>query len=454
MGNFTIRAMAAFKSIGKWPYWGSIYISATLAAILFLSFVVGAASMYFKFFPYKNLNDAFAGSTAVIAQATQPADRYARAWSRSRKNRIGIMRHDPERAYQGYTLFTSAHGTKALLMDMEGNFVHEWGVPYSSIWDDAADVKNPVPDDFIRWRKAHLFPNGDLLVVFIGQGTPWGYGLAKIDKDSNVLWKYMGRMHHDVEVGPDGKIYALSHRILKEKQPWVDNFKMPVMEESIVILSPDGKELQKFSVLKAVGESDLKRLLFLALPQVWNGDLLHTNAIDYVDAEIASRFPFAKEGQLLVSFRNISTIALIDPKLEKVVWAERGAWYMQHDPDFLENGNILLFDNRGNFNSRQKTRILEFNPTTMEIVWRYEGTKKDPFISHASSSQQRLPNGNTLITETYAGRLFEVARDGTIVWEYFSPFRSADDKLVAAIYWGQRFSAQELAFPFNKTPQQ
>ncbi len=445
---------AVFKLIGKWPYWGSVYLSATLVAALFLSFVIGAAAMYFKFFPYEKLNSAFTGSTAVIAQATEPADRYARAWSRSRKIRIGVMRQDPESVYKGYTLFTSAHGTKAQLINMDGKIVHEWGVPYSTIWDESAEVKNPVPNDFIRWRKAYLYPNGDLLVVFIGQGTPWGYGLAKIDKDSNVLWKYMGRMHHDVEVGPDGKIYALSHDILKEQRPWLGNFELPVMEESIVILSPEGKELQKFSALQAVGTSDLKRLLLLALPQVRNGDLLHTNALDYVDAAIAERFPFTKEGQLLVSFRNISTIALIDPKTEKVVWAERGTWHMQHDPDFLENGNILIFDNRGNYNSLQKTRILEFNPNTMEIVWSYQGTKQDTFISHASSSQQRLPNGNTLITETYAGRLFEVTVDGTIVWEYFSPFRSADDKLVAAVYWGQRFAEEDLKFSFNRMPQE
>ena len=41
-----------------------------------------------------------------------------------------------------------------------------------------------------------------------------------------------------------------------------------------------------------------------------------------------------------------------------------------------------------------------------------------PFISGA----QRLPNGNTLICSGVKGRLFEVTRDGEIVWEYMSPY--------------------------------
>ena len=35
---------------------------------------------------------------------------------------------------------------------------------------------------------------------------------------------------------------------------------------------------------------------------------------------------------------------------------------------------------------------------------------------------QRLPNGNTLITEGTDGRLIEVTRDHEIVWEYISPY--------------------------------
>jgi len=48
------------------------------------------------------------------------------------------------------------------------------------------------------------------------------------------------------------------------------------------------------------------------------------------------------------------------------------------------------------------------------------------FYSPFISSAQRLPNGNTLITEGSDGRLLEVTPEHEIVWEYLSP------------YWGKR----------------
>lgn len=43
-------------------------------------------------------------------------------------------------------------------------------------------------------------------------------------------------------------------------------------------------------------------------------------------------------------------------------------------------------------------------------------------VSTLISGAQRLPNGNTLITEGGTGRVFEITKAGQIVWEYVSPF--------------------------------
>lgn len=83
-------------------------------------------------------------------------------------------------------------------------------------------------------------------------------------------------------------------------------------------------------------------------------------------------------------------------------------------------GNILLFDNGGAagypFIFRWYSRILEFDPVTLDIVWEYRDEPK--FFSYFISSAQRLPNGNTLIDEGSVGRVFEVTPAGEIVWEY------------------------------------
>ena len=67
---------------------------------------------------------------------------------------------------------------------------------------------------------------------------------------------------------------------------------------------------------------------------------------------------------------------------------------------------------------RHYSRILEINPVTLEIVWQYRNSK---FFSPYASGMQRLPDGNTLITESGTGRVFEVTSGKEIVWEYIRP---------------------------------
>ena len=63
-------------------------------------------------------------------------------------------------------------------------------------------------------------------------------------------------------------------------------------------------------------------------------------------------------------------------------------------------------------------------------------------------SQQRLPNGNTLISETNNGRILEVTRDADVVWEYRIPEREVIDQgmEIARVNFARRLQADELAF--------
>ena len=62
------------------------------------------------------------------------------------------------------------------------------------------------------------------------------------------------------------------------------------------------------------------------------------------------------------------------------------------------------------------------NLATKEIVWEYVDEPPQNFFSPSMSSGQRLPNGNTLITEAYFGRIFEVTPEREVVWEYVIPY--------------------------------
>ena len=91
-----------------------------------------------------------------------------------------------------------------------------------------------------------------------------------------------------------------------------------------------------------------------------------------------------------------------------------------------------MFDNHP---GARRSRALELDPLTLAEVWRYDGTDEQPLFSATCGTAVRLPNGNTLVTASDAGRAVEVARDGTVVWEFYSPHRPDDDPtLVATLF--------------------
>ena len=89
--------------------------------------------------------------------------------------------------------------------------------------------------------------------------------------------------------------------------------------------------------------------------------------------------------------------------------------------------------------------MLELDPATQAITWSYAGDERHPFYSRVRSAQERLPNGNTLVTESDGGRLLEVTPGGEIVWEYVNPERGGvAGELIPIVSWGQRIDPRSL----------
>ena len=431
-----------------------LFQAAFLLAIAFFGFVAGSLAMYAEAPPARYLADAYRGGQALLAKNTQYDSPYPPGfWQKARTERRGVVTYDPARATNGYTLYTSGEGQRAVLVSMTGEVLHEWSLPFSAIWDETASVRKPRPDEMIHYNKAYLYPNGDLLAIYEALGdTPWGYGLAKMDKDSRLIWKYLAHAHHDLDVGPDGNIYLLTQEISHKIVDRWRHLRPPRIDDFVVVLSPDGQELKKVSMLDALVNSPYARLLNTV---AWysKDDYTHANAIELVDEAAAMRLSGQPGRQVLVSMRELGAIGLLDLDREVFTWAARGPWIGQHDPDLLPNGNMLLFDNVGDFSDRGDSRVIEFNPKTYEIVWSYAGSTNQPFHSILRSDQERLANGNTLITESDGGRLLEVTRDGEIVWEYVNPIRGGEgDEFIPIVAWGQRIDPGRLAPEFLDSP--
>lgn len=400
--------------------------------------------------PGPQIKSAWEGGHALYAKLFYYDDVYmSDLWHPARNDERGVTVYVPELASPGVTLFTSGHEPAAYLISMDGQVLHRWRRPFSTIWNQTAAVKEPQPDTHVYMRKAHLFPNGDLLALYEGAGdTPYGYGLVKLDRDSNVIWSYLQSAHHDFDIAPDGRIYVLTQEIEQGFLPSLDHLASPRLVDFLVILSPEGKELRKIPLLTAVDKSDYRQILF-GISSFALADALHTNSVHVITEEEARVFPFGKAGQVLISFREPSTIGVLDVEQQKLIWAVKGYWSGQHDPHILANGDILVFDNKGYFNKPEgRSRALEFDPQSLALVWQYTGTPESPLESDIRSYTQRLPNGNTLITESNGGRILEVTRDQEIVWEFVNPVRGGpEDSEIPIICKAQRLDPA-IAAPF------
>ncbi len=415
----------------------------TLSGLIIISFITGAALATFKFFPYNAIQKARVGGKAFIEQLSrQGTSRSTKTWIKNGPPGRGLISHNQAQSFHGYTLYTSTHKQQAFLLAMNGQVVHSWHLPFGEFLDCRSNNGLKPDSAYVYIRRTHVFPNGDILAIIVEAGvTPWGLGLVKLDAHSNIIWSYCKNAHHDFSIGEDGRIYTLTHEIRQEGYKDLPAIRTPFIDDKVVVLSPEGRELQSFSLTDALKKSNWWELCYANGSD--KGDFLHANDIEVLTSPLAPAFPFAKPGHLLISMRELNLIGILNPESRSFVWATTGPWMHQHDPDFLPNGNLLLFDNLGRRNRPGgRSRVLEFNPLTHEVVWQFEGNAAYNFYSEVRGCQQRLPNGNTLITLSDAGRIMEVTQSRDVVWEYANTaVHPTDSSLHAAVCGASRLPA-------------
>jgi hypothetical protein len=385
----------------------------SLLGLVTLAFLGGAAVMHFKLPTATYLADAFHGAQAWhdqrAAQVATPGPKP-----------VPISRDidEPTKTFDGFTLYTTKVGSQAMLIDMNGTVVHKWAMPFSKIWSLPRHIRRQVPDEQVHFFACCLYPNGDLLAVLHGQGdTPYGYGLVKMNRQSQVLWSYAANAHHAVDIGDDGTIYALTHEFAYKPPEGLGFLGSPVLVDYLVRLSPEGRELDKIPLIEALRDSPYAALLEMrerGAPHEW--DVSHANAVEVLSRERAPQFRRFKAGQVLISLRELDTLAVLDIASRSMVWAARGPWRGQHDPHFLDNGRLLVFDNRG---AVGKSRVLEYDPQTQACPWLYAGDEQFQFSTPTEGRCQRLPNGNTLMLASARGLIVEATGDQEVVWSTF-----------------------------------
>ena len=368
---------------------------------------------------------------------------------------VGVL-VNTEAAYEGYTLFSPMHTPSVYLMNNEGRIIHTWEI------EGSAGV-----------LEAHLRDNGNLVVVAGSRGGPrtlYNESIREYTWDNAFVWEIsfnsrVFRQHHAIDILPNGNILAIG-------------WKARSLDEAIEMgLRPQALASSSDVRLDIIAEIDRSKSEVVWRWDVWDhlvqdldaslpnygqisqhprridinyqpaSDWTHTNAVHY----------HPELDQIVISVRNFDEFWIIDHSASTAEaagpagdllwrWGNPAAYqqgdpvvdrqlFRQHDVQWIADGlpgagNILIFNNRHNIDTDEEySSVLELKPPLRpdgsydwereaEIVWSYTA---DGFHSRAFSGAQRLPNGNTLITEGWHGRLIEVSADGEVVWEFVNP---------------------------------
>ena len=400
---------------------------------------------------------------SVLAIAT-----VALIWAAPSVFPTGTTKYDPTKAWNGYTVLSPLAGDGAIVIDMNGNVVKRWEGYNSS-----------------AGGPARILPGGVVIgATGANTGHQESLALVARDFDGKELWRFNRnaeikgpdgamipalRQHHDWqrEDFPSGyyapgsnpslsnagvKSLILTHTTHSANAVAGDT---TLEDDRLIEVGADSAVTWQWQVSDHIEDLHFDKDAREAIHKGGAGrggfDWFHMNSAAYVGPnhwydEGDKRF--APEN-VIVSSRSASIVAIV-ARDGKIVW-QLGPDYSatpemrairqvigQHNAHFIPKGlpgagNVMIFDNGGasaygrssgvspdgqNIYARPTSRVLEIDPVTLKLVWSYTAPT---FFATNISGAQRLQNGNTLITEGPDGRIFEVSKDGTIVWEYVYP---------------------------------
>ncbi len=387
----------------------------------------------------------------------------------------GLLLNEPAAAV-GYTLFTPVDdgNQKVYLIDPLGRLAHKWrldetlsgrGILHAKLLDNgnlliillrtAGEILEIDPRGNIVWQYNLLdvhhdflkMPNGNVLLIAQAIKTRE----QAIAAGANPQFVHETGLHYDyiVEVRPtDG---ASGGEIVWQWSPWdhlIQDFDPTKPNYGAIADHPELIDLN--FLLETIS------LHRQQAPSNW----MHANAIDYNPAL----------DQVMLSLRHYSELWIIDhsatteearghaggnsgmggdllyrwgnPRAyghgtaadQRLFWQHHTHWI---PPGLPGAGNILAFSNGKEFADQVRgySSVDEITPPVDGYRYRRnEGEAYPPdkptwtyadadFYAPYRSGAHRLPNGNTLITDSKARTIFQVTPDGKAVWKYIAPPR-------------------------------
>ena len=373
----------------------------------------------------------------------------------------GLLVNEPD-SFAGYTLIGADELDPVYLIDNRGRIVHAWAIEYNGyieakLVDDgnlltSRNRKIDSNGNVVWEHSGHQYqdliqlPNGNALAlsrdlipreeaIALGVNPSnfscpflWATRVVEVrpagPSDGEVVWQWSALDHLIQDFDPKKPNYG----VVADHPELIDvNFNLAI--EMCNLLNQ--QNLPHANALDYNAELDQIMITFRHSSEIWIID--HSTSIEEAAGHTGGNA--GKGGDLLYRWGNPRAYQRGTTADQRLFRPHAAHWIPEGAPGA---GNVLIFNNGAEFEGEERRystvdeialpsdgydyRLVDgsaYGPN--EVIWRYAADPPESFYAWRGSGAQRLPNGNTLITDAVDGRIFEVTREGETVWEFAPP---------------------------------
>ncbi len=424
---------------------GLISLLALIYFVALTFFIWGAAAGKHKIFPWQHMEGLWNEVHAYLTfkegpkKSTTEKIKLHHQEYKTKCTISGLHLRDEQFQDDGYLLISAFRKTHnqvivELLSLADNRVLHTWIPPVSDILDQTPNFTTG-PNTEKGYRAMHPLLLEDGSLIFTSGAGP----MVRLDACNNIVWVLEHRFHHSIELNHEGNIVTCSK--LDGDGP---NTVLPIRDDGVAVISPDGEILEEFSITNHLLENGYGWLIY-GIGQ-FEKDRIHLNDAQPILVDNKE----AKIGDLLLSSRHLSTVALLDPQSGSIKWLKAGPWLNQHDINQLSDGRYSIFGNdivrgyekTGNrFVHKERSEIYIYDPQTDTVTKPYSDLMaKEGIKSKTQGRSKILANGDLYIEQTDLSRILRLSTD-QIRWEYVN---AVSESTTGALHWTRYIGGDEI----------
>ena len=410
---------------------------------VFLSFLLGMYSGYYKVFPFSTFHAARVAAAALLREVASTGvssregfigfvDMSTRQVARDRIRILANAAATEDFIVTGgpdqFREYCPAYGCVAVRFHRDGSVVRAWPFRPEELKSNtivSAQYDELSYDYFKNIYSSGLaeLPSGDLIAVFFQtNGFPFGGGVARIAPTGHVKWFRRDYSHHWPTVADNEIMFPASQ--IREGPVRVAfggvavatlNCPRSYPADSIRVISLDGKLVTEVSVLDAIVASRYRGILIHTIDQC---DPLHVNYVTPVGIELASHMPGVRPSDFLVSLRHVSAFAIISRSSGKLLRLYRGSFALQHSVQPYEGSKVIMFDNLGASSGTGPSRMLSYDLATGQekVLYPVSQASRSIFSLHSGNIALSQDKSRAILTATTLGTAYEIRlSDGALL---------------------------------------